>query len=403
MRVLQVNATYATGSTGEIVCGIAHAGHKRGVETYFASSVPPEISGNDTVYVIGSSFDHKCHALCSRILGSQGMYSYLETKKFLNWVDEIQPDIIHLHNLHNNYINIPLLFNYIRKNKVQTVITLHDCWFFTGKCCHFLYDGCNRWTVGCGKCPRQKKDIPSYFLDRSASDFSQKSKLIGENPFVHVIGCSQWLTNCASNSLLSNRVEKTIYNGIDLNVFHPTQSDKKRELHLDDKFVVLGMANKWLSEDNIKTFEYIVSNLDKSIVLLLVGCSEGQMQQNTIDNVLMKGFVKSRTELAEYYSISDVFVNVTKVDSLPTVNIESIACGTPVITYDSGGSKEIIDELTGLSVAYGDYDSLLKCIYEIRNNTKAFYSEKCRKRAEMFYNKDNRFAEYVDLYYRLVC
>ena len=112
---------------------------------------------------------------CSRILGSQGMYSYLETKKFLNWVDEIQPDIIHLHNLHNNYINIPLLFNYIRKNKVQTVITLHDCWFFTGKCCHFLYDGCNRWTVGCGKCPRQKKDIPSYFLDRSASDFSQKT------------------------------------------------------------------------------------------------------------------------------------------------------------------------------------------------------------------------------------
>lgn len=175
MRVLQVNATYATGSTGEIVCGIAHAGHKRGVETYFASSVPPETSSNDTVYVIGNSFDHKCHALCSRILGSQGMYSYLETKKFLNWVDEIQPDIIHLHNLHNNYINIPLLFNYIRKNKVQTVITLHDCWFFTGKCCHFLYDECNRWTVGCGKCPRQKKDIPSYFLDRSASDiFSKK-------------------------------------------------------------------------------------------------------------------------------------------------------------------------------------------------------------------------------------
>ena len=127
------------------------------------------------------------------------------------------------------------------------------------------------------------------------------------------------------------------------------------------------------------------------------------MQQNTRDNVLMKGFVKSRTELAEYYSISDVFVNVTKVDSLPTVNIESIACGTPVITYDSGGSKEIIDELTGLSVAYGDYDSLLKCIYEIRNNTKAFYSEKCRERAEMLYNKDSRFAEYVDLYYRLVC
>lgn len=154
--------------------------------------------------------------------------------------------------------------------------------------------------VGCGKCPRQKKDIPSYFLDRSASDFSQKNKLIGENPFVHVIGCSQWLTNCASNSLLSNRVEKTIYNGIDLNVFHPTQSDKKRELHLDDKFVILGMANKWFSEDNIETFEYIVSNLDKSIVLLLVGCSESQMQQNTRDNVLMKGFVKSRTELAEY-------------------------------------------------------------------------------------------------------
>ena len=139
---------------------------------------------------------------------------------------------------------------------------------------------------------------------------------------------------------MSNRVEKTIYNGIDLNVFHPTQSDKKRELHLDDKFVILGMANKWFSEDNIETFEYIVSNLDKSIVLLLVGCSESQMQQNTRDNVLMKGFVKSRTEFfSRVLLYFGCFVNVTKVDSLPTVNIESIACGTPVITYDSGAKQ----------------------------------------------------------------
>lgn len=401
MKVLQINATYGTGSTGEIVAGIGQVATQKGIEMYYACAVRPKVIRNEHIFVIGNAFDHKRHALYSRIFGRQANYSFLATKKLLVWINSVKPDIIHLHNLHNNYINISLLFDYVQKNKIQTVITLHDCWFFTGKCCHFLYDDCDRWLYGCGKCPRQRKEIPSYFFDRSGSEFSAKQRLIGENPYIHVVGCSHWLTDCAKRSLLADRVEKTIYNGIDLSTFKPVKESNLVQLCLKDKFVIIGFANKWLSDDNKETIDYITSNLPASMVLLLMGCSSKQIQRNQKDNVIMMGFVENRAELAEYYSYSDVFVNVTKVDSFPTVNIESLACGTPVITYDSGGSAETIDEATGMVVPYGDSRQLLRCIQKVKENGKSFYSENCRRRAEQIYDKTIRFKEYVDLYYKI--
>lgn len=403
MRVLQINATYGTGSTGEIICGIAESGSQYGIETFFAISNSAVKSSDGKVFTIGNLFDHKVHAICSRVFGSQGQYSFMATRRLLKWIDQIKPDIIHLHNIHNNYININLLFKYIKNNKIQTVITLHDCWFFTGKCCHFLYDNCNKWITVCGKCPRKKKEIPSYFFDRSTADFEKKRILIGDNIYVHVVGCSEWLTECARKSLLKNRVEKTIYNGIDLNIFFPRNSTINSELCLEHKFVILGMANKWLSEDNVETFEYITSHLDNSMVLLLLGCTKEQIHRNKSNkNIIMKGFTRDRQELANYYSKADVFVNVTKVDSFPTVNIESIACGTPVITYDSGGSKETIDHETGIVVPYGDYETLFKCIKIVQRNGKGAYTEKCCQRARRLYNKEERFAEYAELYTKLI-
>ena len=197
-------------------------------------------------------------------------------------------------------------------------------------------------------------------------------------------------------------VEKTIYNGIDLNIFCPRNSRLKSELCVEQKFVILGMANKWLSKENVETFEYVASHLDNSMVLMLVGCSKQQINNyKNNKNIIAIGFIQDRQELSNYYSIADVFVNITKVDSFPTVNIESIACGTPVITYDSGGSKETIDHETGLVVPYGDFKTLFKCIKEVKKKGKAYYTEKCRLRAEKLYNKEKRFLEYVDLYAQL--
>lgn len=398
MKILQINATYRIGSTGEIIAGIAQVSAAAGFDTYYVCASLSEDQRNDHIFVMGNRLDHKIHALRSRILGKQGSGSLLATLNLLKWIDKICPDIIHLHNLHSNYINVPLLFHYIQKRGIETVITLHDCWFFTGKCCHFLYDGCNLWKSGCGNCPRKRKEIPSYFFDRSSEDFREKRKLIGENPYVHVVGCSQWLTACARESLLAERVEKTICNGIDLDIFKPYQTDVYENLHKCDAFIILGMANKWLSEDGRETYNHVVKKLGPRMKLFLIGCTPKQIAENSNAHVFMSGFIKNRIELAKCFSSADVFVNVTKADSFPTVNIESIACGTPVITYDSGGSAEIVDRQTGEVVPYGNYEQLLQSIKRIQENGKQSYSRKCRQRAELLYNKNKTFLEYVKLY-----
>ena len=398
MKILQINATYRIGSTGEIIAGIAQVSAAAGFDTYYVCASLSEDQRNDHIFVMGNRLDHKIHALRSRILGKQGSGSLLATFNLLKWIDKICPDIIHLHNLHSNYINVPLLFHYIQKRGIETVITLHDCWFFTGKCCHFLYDGCNLWKSGCGNCPRKRKEIPSYFFDRSSEDFREKRKLIGENPYVHVVGCSQWLTACARESLLAERVEKTICNGIDLDIFKPYQTDVYENLHKGGAFVILGMANKWLSEDGRETYNHVVKKLGPRMKLFLIGCTPKQLAENSNAHVFMSGFIKNRIELAKCFSSADVFVNVTKADSFPTVNIESIACGTPVITYDSGGSAEIVGWQTGEVVPYGNYEQLLQSIKRIQENGKQSYSRKCRQRAELLYNKNKTFLEYVELY-----
>ena len=400
MRILQINATYKTGSTGEIIAWIAESAAKAGMETYYVCASLPEGQCSDKIYVMGNQLDHKIHAIESRLWGKQGSGSKIATAKMLKWVDKVRPDIIHLHNLHSNYINISMLFRYIQKRGIETVITLHDCWFFTGKCCHFLYDNCNRWKTGCGNCPRIRKEIPSYFHDRSAEVFAEKRKLIGENPYVHVVGCSDWITNLARQSLLRDRVEGTIHNGICVEVFLPQKSDLRMQLSIEGKYVLLGMANKWLAEENRETYNLFQKTLRADERLMLIGCTTDQLL-SLPNRVIGVGFIRNREELARYYSLADVFVNVTKVDTFPTVNLEALGCGTPVVTYDSGGSAEVINDKIGRVVPYGDADALRKAVDEIRLMNSEEISAYCVQYVQKYYRKENRFTEYVELYQKI--
>lgn len=405
MKVLQINAIFGYGSTGVIAKEILEEVIVSNGEAYAAfmkRRYKMDINFLSGYIEIGNQFDQMIHAIKSRFLGEQGFYSKKATKKLISKIDNVNPDIIHLHNLHNNFINIDLLFNYILEKKIPTVITLHDTWFFTGKCCHFLYDNCDRWKEKCGKCPRQKKEIKSIFFDKSEKDLFRKKKLIGENPYVYVVGCSDWLTSCAKKSILQNKVVKTINNGIDLEIFSPQKNSLKNELGLDGKKIILGMANKWLSNENKHTFDYVTSNMEENCVLVLLGCNNKQIKNNKKQNVIMIGFLEDRTKLACFYSMADVFGNVTKVDSFPTVNLEALACGTPVVTYDSGGSAETVDQKTGSVVYYGDYKTFLLQINRILNDGKENYESECVNRAHRCYNKKSKFKEYLDLYKKIL-
>lgn len=402
MKVLQINAVYGHGSTGDIVRELLLNVKKVGGQSYIA--VPEKIKNHNEVdgYIrIGNKIDYKLHSLSSRIFGMQGFSSKKSTLKLIKEIEKINPDIIHLHNLHSNYINIEYLFKYIRENKKPTIITLHDCWFLTGKCCHFLYDNCEKWKVKCEKCIRKKKEIPSYFFDTSTKVYEKKKKLIGENPFVYVIGCSKWITEVARQSILNKRVIGTIYNGIDLSIFYPRKNNFRIKYKLEEKYVILGMANKWLTKENEKTYEEILKFLKKDIILFLIGCTEEEIKKLP-DNVLGVGFINDKNTLADYYSMADVFVNVTKVDSLPTVNIEAIACGTPVITYNSGGSAEILNSNVGISVEYGDIKGLILSIEKIKTKRKEEYIDQCVKHINENFEKNKCFEKYIDLYEKIL-
>lgn len=402
MKVLQINAVYGHASTGEIAREINLCVKQNGGKIYAASSEAavdaPELDG---YFAIGNRFDHKIHGLYSRLSGCQGYASTGATKKLIHQIDEIQPDIIHLHNLHSNYINLKILFAYIMQKKIKTVITLHDCWFLTGKCSHFMYTGCQRWRNHCGECPWLKEEIPSWLFDKTEQVLRDKAHFIGENENVYVVGCSDWITNIARESILKNRVWGTIHNGIDVSIFCPRQSNLRNQHGIENCYVILGMANKWLSKENKEVFQGFTAKLKSDERLMLIGCTQEQIKVLP-DKVVGVGYVRGRKELAEYYSMADVFMNVTKVDSFPTVNMEALACGTPVITFDSGGSTEIITEKNGVAVPYGDVTALVNQKAYFRKIGKKMLTVHCTDYVRKHFEKEKCYLRYIDLYNTLM-
>lgn len=398
-KILQINAVYGQGSTGVIARDISQMVIDHGWDSYVASaSIHVEETNGTHLITIGNNLDHKLHAAFSRLFGLHGYFSVYATRRLLKEIDEIKPDIIHIHNLHSNYINVNMLFKYIMEKKVTTVITLHDCWFFTGKCYHYLYDHCEKWKSHCQHCPRLRAEIPSLFFDFSSLVFKDREKFIGNNEFVHVVGVSQWITNEARQSLLSKRVYGTIYNGVDLQIFRPVISSKREDLEISDKFVILGMANKWLAQENEETYKQYLKRKKDNWVLVLLGCQNAGTLET---GVIGLPYVRDRNEIAQIYSMADVFANITKVDSLPTVSIEAMACGTPIVTYISGGSAEIVGEDVGVTVPYGDAEGLIASIEKIEENGKNAYSANCVQRARKNHDIQRCYHKYLEIYQQL--
>ena len=395
MRILQVNAIYGSKSTGTIVKDIDLLLQSKGHESYVAFQKSTEVPTNG--YKIGNKLDYKIHALLTRLLGKQGYFSIASTKKFSKYIDKIKPDIVHLHNLHSNYINLNMLLKYLEYKNIHTVITLHDCWFFTGKCSHYQVAKCDKFKDSCGDCPLLKKDVPSWFFDPTTKVLSDKKKLFNNIKSLTVVGVSNWISSEAKKGIFKDNDVVTIHNGVDINIFRPTPSEMREKLGLKDEFVILGSADKWLNPLNRQVFNYILSNITPDMKMVIFGCDKEQLKQLP-DSVIGIGYITDRNELVKLYSMVDVFVNVTLEDSLPTVNIEAQACGTPVITFKSGGSPETISERTGIVVPKGDKEALLKAILKIKDRGKAIYEQKCLSHVEKNFVVEDRYKEYVDLY-----
>lgn len=398
MKILQINAVYGVGSTGVIVKDIHKMSLNSGIDSYVAYSTTSDpIDDIHNGYCIGNVIGKKLHALFSRINGMQGYFSRYATCKLLKYIKNLNPDIVQLHNLHSNYINLNMLLKFLAKENIKTIITLHDCWFFTGGCFHYTAAGCNRWLKECGNCPKKKSDTKSTFLDRSAKILSDRKKYLTAINNLTVVGVSNWIADETRRTFLEDKEIVTIHNGVDTNFFKPTLSEFREKNGLTDKFVILGLASKFLAPINKEIFKCILSALKDDEALVLLGCTDEQ-QKTLPEKVIPLPFIKDKDELIKIYSAADVFVNCTREDTFPLANLEPQSCGTPVITFDATGAKETVDNCCGFSVEAGNVDKLIERIKDVKKLSKHALTADCRNWAISSFNKEDNYKKYIELY-----
>lgn len=387
--ILSIN-TVNYGSTGNIMRGISKIAEKNGFE-YWQAYAPDKHNSpslNRDIIILPYNI-RRLNEYYSWFTGKRGFSSYFSTKNFLKKVDKIKPDIIHLHNLHNNYIHVGLLFDYIKKNHIKVVWTLHDCWAFTGRCPHFQMSGCDKWKTGCYDCPYPKEEYPSVQVDKSDILWKMKKAVFTGVENLTIITPSEWLAGLVKESFLSEYPVKVINNGIDLNVFKPTESDFKKVYGLEGKKLVLGVALGWDKRKGCEDLLELAKILNDDYRLILVGAFKEQINSFPA-NIIGIEKTNSPKKLAEIYSVSDVFINTTYEDNYPTVNLEARACGLPVITYKTGGSPESAGE-DAIIVDVGD-------IYGLKLAIEQQLGKKNENINKVDLSAETKFTEYIKLY-----
>lgn len=390
MRVLQINALYSSGSTGFIVKKISETVDDNKGLSFVAHSFGKK-EKNKKIQRFSNKFLIKVNSLLAHFFGNYGFEDIVGTKQLIRIIKTTKPDIVHFHNIHSHDVNIDILFKYLNKTNIKIIWTFHDCWAFTGYCTHFDYIQCNKWKTSCHNCPIKREF--SFFFDQSNNLFKKKRDILLRSNFTIVVP-SFWLQSVVAQSCLSNKPIRVINNGIDLSIFKPmncndfeTQSQKK---------IILFVAYKFTERKGIKDIIYISDNIDHSkYLIMLIGSVPKRYLQLLNQNIIHIDKTNDRKELARYYSEAYVFVNTTYEDTFPTVNIESIACGTPIITYDTGGSSEIVSKNVGFVVKKGNMDAILKLINE--NAVDTIKRSDCVQESKK-YDQNNKFYEYYKLY-----
>lgn len=392
MRVLQINTGVNTGSTGRIAEDIGKLLLEKGHESYIAYGRGSRPSASKLIR-IGKDMDVYLHGIKTALTDRHAFGSTAATKTFIKEIDRISPDVIGMHNLHGYYLNIEVLFNYLSKKNIPLIWTLHDCWSFTGHCTYFDDINCLKWQTGCGHCPKLRKYPASYVSDSSNINYLDKNRLFNSVNMLGIVVPSNWLGGLVKQSFLGEWPVHVIHNGVDINVFKPVESDLSQRLGLDGKKVVMGCASIWDKRKGLEDLVRLKDLLPEDYAIVAVGLSEKQ-QKSLPEGIVGVTRTESVQQLVEYYNMASVFVNPTYQDNFPTTNIEALACGTPVVTYETGGSPEAVDSQTGVVVPKGDLAAMAMAIRQV-TSAEVGYRESCRERATKHFNKNTQFTEYV--------
>ncbi len=399
MKIVQINAVYNISSTGRTTTEM-HEALQIAQHQSFVVYSQTNVNNAKHTYRLGSLIDIKIHCLLSRFSGKQGYFSVNSTKKLLKLLDEIKPDIVHLRNLHGNYINVPMLLKYLAKNDIATVVTLHDFWFLTGKCVHYVTANCDKWQSECGNCPNLKNGNPTWFFDKTKTMHKDKKQLFGSIPRLAIVGVSQWVTDEAKKSPIArNAITKRIYNWIDFDKFYPRDVERlKQEKGLQEDFTIIGVASIWGESKGLDKF-IALAEKKKDYKFVLVGFMPANVKLPK--NIKALGPISSVNELAEYYSLADVAVTLSTAETFGKVSAEAMACGTPVVCHNKTACPEILGENCGYSVDVNDINAVAAAIDKVYMNGKNHYAEDCVNHARMSFDKDTLIGEYMDLYSEL--
>lgn len=393
MKVLQVNSVCGRGSTGRIVVGLHDALRARGDEcrvAYGRGQHDPSVDA----FKIGTPLSVSLHAGLSRLTDRQGFFSSGATRRLAAEIDEFRPDLIHLHNVHGYYLNLPLLFSTLQQSSAGVIWTLHDCWAFTGHCAYFDFAGCDKWRTHCENCPQKRAYPTSYGLDSSKRNYDDKRRLTATMANLTLVTPSDWLAGLVGQSFLKNHPLEVIKNGVDQNSFQPMATDFKAKHGIEGRFVVLGVASPWSERKGVQDFVRLRQRLGADYVIVLVGV-DPDLARRLPSSFITVARTDSPRELASIYSAADVFFNPTYEDNYPTTNLEAISCGTPVVTYDTGGSPESVKEGLGYVVPVGDLERAAQAMEQIRRTPHTLHMP------QMEFDERLMTKHYVELYDRI--
>lgn len=413
-KIFHISGAINYGAPGRIVEQIGLLSQKNGYECLVAHSTRNENPSQLRHYAMTTRWQEVVHALGAKFLDLHGLLSTAQTIALVECIKDFQPDIIHLHNIHGYFCNFKVLFEYLDSVDTPVVWTMHDCWPFTGRCFHFIGVDCDKWKTGCHDCKAEPGYTVSKYYDRSKELYALKKRLFSSVKNLTLVPVSDWQAAFLKDSFLKDCNVHTIHNGVDIEKFRPMNGNRLRDKHkLDGKFVILGVASPWNTRKGLDDFYRLRTMLSDEFAIVMVGLTSKQIEKLP-DGIIGIARTESQQELAEYYSMADVFVNLTYLDTFPTTNLEALACGTPVVTYRTGGSPMAICDTacekvekagaeyypTGMVVEQGDVEGIIRCIRELKS--RPINAAVCRQRAVEHFDKDKCFEEYIRLYESLI-
>ena len=406
-RLLQINPVIRENtSTGRIMRELGEYAMDHGWESYIAYSrgrdgIP---SHSSKLIPVGSKWDTFVHGLMTRLFDRHGLASSHATRALIREIQKIHPDVIQIHNIHGYFINYKLLFRYLSRCEIPVVWTTHDCWLYTGHCYHYDAVGCQKWQKCCEHCPQKTSFPASWVFDRSRKNFRDKRNAFTSCGKLTIVNISKWMQGEMQHSFLSGARFRLIPNGIDVGVFHPVKNSSVAEKYGIDltRPIVLFVASIWSREKGLEDVNYLAGQLPKEVQVVMVGGLARNQKQTLCPRIMPINRTSDTAELAALFSTADVFVNPTYQDNYPTVNMEAQACGTPVVTYASGGSAETVSTLTGVVVPKGNVEGLSVAIIGILNEPDRFPRKTCREYAVRHFDKIAHWGEYLNLYETLI-